>query len=31
MMVAWNDTAAVENGWISKTENPLQNKTTDKL
>ncbi len=30
-MGAWNNTAAVENGWISKTENPLQNKTTDKL
>jgi hypothetical protein len=29
MMGAWNDTVAVENGWISKTENPSQNKTTD--
>ena len=30
MMGAWNDTVAVENGWISKTKNPSQNKTTDK-
>ncbi len=30
MMEAWSDTAAVENGWIYETENPLQNKTTDK-
>ncbi len=27
----WNDTVAVENVWISETENPSQNKTTDKL
>jgi hypothetical protein len=26
-----DDTAAVENEWISETENPLQNKTTEKL
>jgi hypothetical protein len=31
MIGAWNDTVAVENGWISKTEDQLQNKTTDKL
>jgi hypothetical protein len=31
MIGAWKDTAAVENGWISKTEDPSQNKTTDKL
>ncbi len=31
MMGAWNDTAAIENGWKSGTENPLQNKKTDKL
>jgi hypothetical protein len=31
MMGAWKNTAAVENGWISKKEDPSQNKTTDKL
>jgi hypothetical protein len=31
MMGVWNDTAADENGWISKTENPSQNKMTGKL
>ena len=30
MIGAWNDTAAVESGWISKMEDPLQNKMTDK-
>jgi hypothetical protein len=30
MIKAWNNTAAVENGWISETEDPSQNKTTDK-
>jgi hypothetical protein len=31
MIRAWNDTAAVNNGWIHETVDPLQNKTTDKL
>ncbi len=31
MMGACNNTAAVETGWIPETENPSQNKTTDKL
>jgi hypothetical protein len=31
MMGAWNDTASVENGWISEMEDPSQNKKTDKL
>jgi hypothetical protein len=30
MMRAWKDTAAVENGWISKTEDPSQNRMADK-
>jgi hypothetical protein len=29
--MAGNNTAAVENGWIAKTEYQLQNKMTDKL